>query len=237
MEPYKWLPRIRLPPWVLSGEAYASPWLKDERFGYPLVSQLRNPLPDRAIFLTAPPERSLPEFGDQEAERSQRLTVGRHGMIVEVALDELSQPISLGTGIGWCLRRRSSCLITCNFARKRSGRDFRLIWNLPRRDLPLMKMKPRKLKVCGLPSPRRLRFSAALRPNSIKRVVSGWSDSECFPNLTAHASRPRSAARSKPTMMPSGITHDDHVTRGLAPSPAFSPEIEDVVQVDVGEQR
>jgi hypothetical protein len=33
------------------------------------------------------------------------------------------------------------------------------------------------------------------------------------------------------------ITHDDHVTRGLAPSPAFSPEIEDVVQLDVGEQR
>jgi hypothetical protein len=69
--------------------------MKDERFGYPIVSQLRNPLPDRAIFLTTPPERSLPEFGDQEAERSQRRTVGRHGMIVEVALDDLSQPFPL----------------------------------------------------------------------------------------------------------------------------------------------
>src|SRR6478736_7006921 len=34
-----------------------------------------------------------------------------------------------------------------------------------------------------------------------------------------------------------GIAHNDHVTRGLAPSPAFGPEVEGVMQVDVGEQR
>ena len=34
-----------------------------------------------------------------------------------------------------------------------------------------------------------------------------------------------------------GVAHDDHVARGLTPSPAFGPEIEDVVQVDVGKQR
>ena len=34
-----------------------------------------------------------------------------------------------------------------------------------------------------------------------------------------------------------GIAHDDHVARGLPPSPACGPEIEDVVEVDVGEQR
>src|SRR6266536_2787893 len=32
--------------------------------------------------------------------------------------------------------RRSSCLMACNFACMRSRRDFRLIWNLPRRVLP-----------------------------------------------------------------------------------------------------
>jgi len=37
----------------------------------------------------------LPEFGDEEAECSQRLIVGRHGMVVEVALDDLSQPFPL----------------------------------------------------------------------------------------------------------------------------------------------
>jgi len=34
-----------------------------------------------------------------------------------------------------------------------------------------------------------------------------------------------------------GIAHDDHVTRGLAPSPACGPEIEDVVEVDARERR
>ena len=40
------------------------------------------------------------------------------------------------------------------------------------RVLPQMKVKPRKLKVSGLPSPRRWRRSAAKRPNSINRVFS-----------------------------------------------------------------
>ena len=34
-----------------------------------------------------------------------------------------------------------------------------------------------------------------------------------------------------------GVAHDDHVTRGLAPTPALNPEVEDVVQVDVGQER
>jgi hypothetical protein len=68
--------------------------------------------------------------------------------------------------------RRNSCLMACNFARMRSRRDFRLIWNFPRRVLLQIKVKPRKVKVSGLPSPRRLRFAAAKRPNSISRVFS-----------------------------------------------------------------
>src|SRR3954451_8917942 len=32
-----------------------------------------------------------------------------------------------------------------------------------------------------------------------------------------------------------GVSDHDHVARGLAPSPAFGPEIEDVVEVDVRE--
>src|SRR6185437_2717424 len=75
------------------------------------------------------------------------------------------------------MRRRSSCFTACSFARTRSLRDLRLIWNLPRFDRPQMKVKPRKVKVSGLPSPRRLRLSSAKRPNSISRVFSGCSDS------------------------------------------------------------
>ena len=33
------------------------------------------------------------------------------------------------------------------------------------------------------------------------------------------------------------VSQDDHVARGLAPSPPLGPEVEHIVQVDVGEQR
>jgi hypothetical protein len=34
-----------------------------------------------------------------------------------------------------------------------------------------------------------------------------------------------------------GVSHDDHVAGGFAPSPALGPDIEAVVQVDIGEER
>src|SRR5262249_40766128 len=34
-----------------------------------------------------------------------------------------------------------------------------------------------------------------------------------------------------------GVTHDDHVARGLPPASAFGPEVEDVMQVNIGKQR
>ena len=71
----------------------------------------------------------------------------------------------------------------------------------PRRDLPQMKVKPKNAKVSGLPSPRRLRSTAAKRPNSIRRVCPGRSDSANSPSLSRIASRKRCASpsRSKPT--------------------------------------
>jgi hypothetical protein len=37
----------------------------------------------------------LPEFGDEEAERGQRPTLGRLGVVVVVAVVDLSQPFFL----------------------------------------------------------------------------------------------------------------------------------------------
>jgi hypothetical protein len=34
-----------------------------------------------------------------------------------------------------------------------------------------------------------------------------------------------------------GIPHHDHIAGGFAPSPALSPEVEDVVKIDVRKQR
>src|ERR1022692_73586 len=107
----------------------------------------------------------------------------------------------------------------------RSRRVLRLRRNLPPRDLPQIKDIPRKLKVSGLPSPRCLRLFAAWRPNSIRRVFFGCSDSE------NSCSRSGIGFLFKTDHDIVRIPHDDHVARGLAPSPAFRPEIETVVQV------
>jgi hypothetical protein len=55
-----------------------------------------------------------------------------------------------------------------------------------------MCVKPKKLKVSGLA--RFMRSTAAKRPNSITRVLSGWSDSAKASNRTRIASRKRRAS-------------------------------------------
>src|ERR1700730_17583299 len=132
-----------------------------------------------------------------------------------------------------CRRRLNSSLVSLSFACMRSRRVFLLRRNLPRRDVPQMSVKPRKLKVSGLPSPRRARLCAAKRPNAIKRVFSEWSVRTNASNLARIISRNRRASVSRSN--PITITRDDHVAGGLAPSPALRPEIKDVVQIDVGE--
>src|ERR1700730_17825760 len=116
-----------------------------------------------------------------------------------------------------CRRRLNSSLVSLSFACMRSRRVFLLRRNLPRRDVPQMSVKPRKLK----------------RPNSIKRVFSEWSVRTNASNLARIISRNRRASVSRSN--PITITRDDHVAGGLAPSPALRPEIKDVVQIDVGE--
>src|SRR5215469_3205076 len=59
-----------------------------------------------------------------------------------------------------------------------------------------MKVKPRNAKLSGLLTPRFLRLTAAWRPNSITRVLTGWSDSENAANRSRIASRNRRASSS-----------------------------------------
>src|SRR3954466_2746682 len=99
------------------------------------------------------------------------------------------------------MRRRSASLTLRRVARMRSARLFRWSWKVPRRDRPQMWVNPRKQNVSGLPSPRWARRSAAKRPNSIRRVLSGCSVSANSSKRAHIASRKRraSASCSNPT--------------------------------------
>src|SRR5580693_8308213 len=84
-EPYVRLVRIRLPPWVCDGEAIARPRMEDDWFREPDIHQRRHPCPRAPVLLATTPQRAPPEVGDMVPERGQCLSVGRHGVVVEVA--------------------------------------------------------------------------------------------------------------------------------------------------------
>src|SRR5262249_61986663 len=94
-EPYVRLSRIRLPPWVCDGEAIARPRMKDDRFREPGLRPLRHPYPRDAILVAATPQRAPPEVDDMVPEHGQCMGVGRHGVIAEVATNDVPQPFPL----------------------------------------------------------------------------------------------------------------------------------------------
>src|SRR3954452_5185418 len=81
-DPYVRDSRIRLPPRVSDGKALLRPRVKDARFGEPVVGDLGDPLPRRAVLLAASPQRASPEVDDVVVERLQGTAVGRHGLLV-----------------------------------------------------------------------------------------------------------------------------------------------------------
>src|SRR5271165_958999 len=94
-DPYGRLSRIRLPPWVLDGEALVRPGVEEARFGEPMIGELPDPLPGHAVLLAAPPERAPPEVHDVVSERCDGSHVGRDGVVVEEAGDHLLEPCAL----------------------------------------------------------------------------------------------------------------------------------------------
>src|SRR5271165_647625 len=94
-DPYGRLSRIRLPPWMLDGEALVRPGVEEARFGEPMIGELPDPLPGHAVLLAAPPERAPPEVHDVVSERCDGSHVGRDGVVVEEAGDHLLEPCAL----------------------------------------------------------------------------------------------------------------------------------------------
>src|SRR5215469_9630516 len=168
--------------------------MKDARSGKPVVGQFRHPIPREAALLATPPERSTPEVGHVMSERRERPTIGGYRIVSEMACHDLPQPVTLI----WDSLVHSQPQLRLDFL------ELRLHAVAPGLPLKLeespahllqMKVKPRNAKVSGLLTPRFLRLTAARRPNSITRVLTGWSDSENAASSRI-ASRKRRASSS-----------------------------------------
>ena len=101
-----------------------------------------------------------------------------------------------------------------------------------------MCVKPRKSNVSGFPRPRRL--GSGGEPSEL--------DQPCLVGLQLQAELRESLAKVgeeplgvtvllEPHEEVIGVAHDDHVAVRVPTSPLLGPQVEDVVQVDVGEQR
>src|SRR5262249_13546760 len=77
------------------GKANIGPWMKYPGLRQKVIGQLIHPLPCETILLTAPQQRAQPEALDMVEECDERRGVGRHGMVGEVAPNDLRQPTPL----------------------------------------------------------------------------------------------------------------------------------------------
>jgi hypothetical protein len=64
-------------------------------FGSQSFASLRHPYPGDPILLAATPQRAPPEVDDMVPEYVQCPRIGRHCVVVEVAADDVPQPLSL----------------------------------------------------------------------------------------------------------------------------------------------
>ena len=206
--------------------------MKDFRLREKVVGQPRDPRPRQPVLLAASPERAHPGVFDVVKEGVECRHVSRHGMVREVPLTTCATTAPARGSAG--ASPSQLLLDLLSFACWRSPRDFRLTINLARRVRSQMKTKPRNLKVSGLPSPCCARLSTAWRPTRSGGSFRMQRQREVLEPIThriPEAPGVRLVLEADDDVV--GIPHDDHVARGLAPSPALDPEIEHVVQVDV----
>ena len=134
----------------------------------------------------------------------------------------------------------------------RSRQVFRLSWKAPRRDFPQMNVNPKNkglrfIKTLSLAlrvffGGKEFYENRSSRRMATKLNQSGLIRMERQRELLKSCSHRIEEATCVVLVLEAndqivGVPHDDHVALGLAPSPAVSPEIKAVVQVDIGKKR
>jgi hypothetical protein len=126
------------------------------RFREPVGSEAVRPFPHEAVFLAAAPKRAIPEPYHVAMERCDCRAVRGNRVIGEVSSDDLPQPTSL---FGYRLMQAlAQLLLDLGELRPHAVAPALAVdENLPRRDLPQMKTKPRarthKFAMSARPTP------------------------------------------------------------------------------------
>jgi len=228
------------PALALGEDAYASQGIgmTDGRQRQPASDEAPHAIPKDAAVLATPRQRAFPKYRDVVAESHEGPGVRGHRVVRKEACDHLLEPSSLFGN--------------------------RPVHPPPQLLLDRLELRPHAVAP-GLPFDQEatrarcpadegeaqeiegLRFAQALPLTACRRVASEL-DQPGLLRVQRQRERPHPLAQLieeapgiglvlETDNEVVGIAHNDHVARGLAPSPAFGPEIEDVEQVDVGKQR
>ena len=226
--------RIRLLPRVFDGKADARPGMKDARSREPIIGQPDHSFPHQAMSLASPPKRLGPEPDDVVTKGTERPIVGRHSMIGIVASEHLLQPSPL---LGDGPMHAPSQLFQLRYPAVPPALPEDLEPALPGLSADVGEAKEVE----------RFRFAKPLPLSGLSRIAAkldqaGLVRMELQRKLLQPVSHHAQEALAVGLMLEAhhnivGIAHDDHVASGLPPSPAFGPEIEHIMQVDVGQER
>ncbi len=172
--------------------------MKDFGEREPLLSKTSYMLPCNPVLLAATANDAQPAFAHLEPKAQKTGEIPGRRMVVEIALDHALQPFP--DFPQWLMHappKRDFHLFQLSEESLSDGlaqHEELAVLPGPSADV----REPKKLNVSGLPSPRRFRFSAAKRPNSISRVLSGCSSRPNFRSRSRQSWRKRSASARRP---------------------------------------
>src|SRR5215468_9365868 len=210
--------------------------MKDAWSGKPVVGQFGHPIPREAVLLAAPPERSTPEVDHVMPERRERPTICGYRIVRKMACNDLLQPVTL---------IRDS-LVHSPPQLRLDFLELRLHAVAPGLPLKLEESAARFTADEGEAQKREGVRSGDTAFLAIDRRVAAelnhagldWVERqrECREPLAHRIEEATCVVRMlEAGHQIIGVTHDDHVAAGFLPSPAFGPQIENVMQVAMAE--
>src|SRR6478735_10398097 len=170
-------------------------------------------------------------------EHLQCPTICRHGVIVEVAADNLPQPLALfGNRL---VHAPSHLLLDLLQLRPHAvGAGFPLDLESSRTSLVADEGEAQEIEGLRLAEPAPLaalcRKTSELDQPGLLRMQRQGKLPQPITHLIQEALGIALVLEADDEVV--CVAHDDHIARGRTPSPAYSPEVERAVQVEVGKQ-
>ena len=223
---------------MFDAEALIGPGMTDDGRWYPGVDYPVHSIPRHVMPLTTPPERAEPHLDHVIPERRDTARVCRHGVVGEVARDDAFQPFPL---FGDALVQAVPHLLLDlrEFGSHAFAHGLPLEQELAAVALRTDVRKAQEVKrfPCAplRVHPVRLRVSAERDQAGFLRMQLQREHRQPFPQIVKETAGIRLVLEAGDRVI--RVADHDHVPLGMAFPPLFYPEVIDVMQVDVRQQR